>query len=74
VFTSNKRILAQLNLIWGVKGYLYKSNGDTDSTVKEVNQIAREKGYVTDGDSLINLVAMPVADHGKVNTLRVSTA
>ena len=74
VFTSNKRILAQLNLIWGVKGYLYKGNGDTDSTVKEVNQIAREKGYVTDGDSLINLVAMPVADHGKVNTLRVSTA
>lgn len=74
MFTSNKRILAQLNLIWGVKGYLYKGNGDTDSTVKEVNQIAREKGYVTDGDSLINLVAMPVADHGKVNTLRVSTA
>ena len=74
VFTSNKRILAQLNLIWGVKGYLYEGNGDTDSTVKEVNQIAREKGYVTDGDSLINLVAMPVADHGKVNTLRVSTA
>ena len=73
VFTSNKRILAQLNLIWGVKGYLYEGSGSTDDTVKEVNQIAKEKGYVIDGDSLINLVAMPVADHGKVNTLRVST-
>ena len=74
VFTSNKRILAQLNLIWGVKGFLYEGAGSTDDTVKEVNQIAKKKGYVVDGDSLINLVAMPVADHGKVNTLRVSVA
>ena len=72
VFTSNKRILAQLNLIWGVKGYLYEGGGSTDDTVKEVNQIAKKKGYVVDGDSLINLVAMPVADQGKVNTLRIS--
>ena len=73
VFTTNKRILAQLNLIWGVKGYLYEGDGSTDDTVKEVNQIAKEKGYVVEGDSLINLVAMPVADRGMVNTLRVST-
>jgi len=73
VFTSNKRILAQLNLIWGVKGSLYEGDGSTDDTVKEVNQIAKDKGYVVAGDSLINLVAMPVAEHGMVNTLRVST-
>lgn len=73
VFTTNRRILTQLNLIWGVKGYLYEGDGSTDDTVKEVNQIAKEKGYVVEGDSLINLVAMPVADRGKVNTLRVST-
>ena len=73
VFTTNKRILAQLNLIWGVKGSLYEGDGSTDDTVKEVNQIAKEKGYVVEGDSLINLVAMPVADRGMVNTLRVST-
>ncbi|MGB1079920.1 MAG: pyruvate kinase [Flavobacteriaceae bacterium] len=73
VFTTNRRILTQLNLIWGVKGYLYEGDGSTDDTVKEVNQIAVEKGYVVEGDFLINLVAMPVADRGKVNTLRVST-
>jgi len=73
VFTTNRRILTQLNLIWGVKGYLYEGDGSTDDTVKEVNQIAKEKGYVVEGDSLINLVAMPVADRGMVNTLRVST-
>ena len=74
VFTSNKRILAQVNLIWGVKGFLYEGSGSTDDTVKEVNQIAKKKGYVVDGNPLINLVAMPVAERGMVNTLRISTA
>ena len=43
-------------------------------TVKEVNEIAKEKGYVQEGDLIINLVSMPLADRGKVNTLRVSRA
>ena len=74
VFTSNPRILAQLNLLWGVKGRLYEGRGSTDETVKEVNEIAKERGYVKEGDLIINLVAMPLADRGKVNTLRVSRA
>ena len=74
VFTSNPRILAQLNLLWGVKGRFYEGSGSTDDTVKEVNEIAKERGYVEEGDLIINLVAMPLADRGKVNTLRVSKA
>ena len=74
VFTSNPRILAQLNLLWGVKGRLYEGSGSTDDTVKEVNEIAKKKEYVQEGDLIINLVAMPLADRGKVNTLRVSRA
>jgi pyruvate kinase len=40
--------------------------------VGDVNDIAKAKGYVKKGDMLINLAAMPVADKGMVNTLRVS--
>jgi pyruvate kinase len=38
----------------------------------DVNLIAKEKGYVKTGDTLVNLLAMPVANKGMVNTLRVS--
>jgi pyruvate kinase len=72
VFTSNKRILTQLNLLWGVKSYFYDKSVSTDETVTDVNEIAREKGYVQKGDFLINLAAMPIVDKGMVNTLRVS--
>ena len=72
VFTSNKRILSQLNLLWGVKCHYYSRFVSTDETVLDVNQIAKEKGYVKAGDSLVNLLAMPVANKGMVNTLRVS--
>ena len=72
VFTSNKRILSQLNLLWGVKCHYYDRFVSTDETVLDVNQIAKEKGYVKTGDSLVNLLAMPVANKGMVNTLRVS--
>ena len=72
VFTSNKRILSQLNLLWGVKCHYYSRFVSTDETVLDVNQIAKEKGYVKAGDSIVNLLAMPVANKGMVNTLRVS--
>jgi len=72
VYTSNKRILTQLSLLWGVNAYYYDKFVSTDDTVGDINEIAKEKGYVKKGDMLINLAAMPVADKGMVNTLRVS--
>ena len=72
VFTSNRRILTQLNLLWGVKSFYYDKFVSTDDTVTDVNQIARDRGFVDKGDFLINLAAMPVSDKGMVNTLRVS--
>jgi pyruvate kinase len=71
-FTSNKRILARLNLLWGVKAFYYDKYVSTDETVDDVNRIACEKGYVHKGDYLINLAAMPIVDKGMVNTLRVT--
>jgi pyruvate kinase len=46
----------------GVKSYYYDKIVSTDDTVTDVNEIAREKGYVTKGDFLINLAAMPIKE------------
>ena len=72
VYTSNKRILTQLNLLWGVNAFYYDKFVSTDDTVEDINHIAKENGFVQKGDMLINLAAMPVVDKGMVNTLRIS--
>ncbi|MBS4039103.1 MAG: pyruvate kinase [Flavobacteriales bacterium] len=72
VFTSNKNILTQLSLLWGVKSFYYDKYVSTDETVEDVNQFAQDKGFVQKGDMLINLMAMPVAQKGMVNTMRIS--
>jgi pyruvate kinase len=72
VFTSNKRVLTQLSLLWGVRCIYYDNFVSTDKTVEEVNQLAKDKGFVKKNDVVVNLAAMPVKDKGQVNTLRLS--
>ena len=72
VFTSNRRILTQLSLLWGVKSYFYDKDESTDRTVTDINDIAKEKGHVDTGDYIINLASMPITEKGMVNTMRVS--
>lgn len=71
-FSHNRRILAQLSLLWGVDAFYYDSFLSTDETVTDVNNVAKEKGYVKKDDYVINLAAMPVEYKGMVNTLRIS--
>ncbi|MEN8789294.1 MAG: pyruvate kinase [Flavobacteriaceae bacterium] len=72
VFTSNRRILTQLNLLWGVKAFYYDRFVSTDETIEDVNAIACKKGFLDVGDMLISLAAMPIKSKGMVNTLRVT--
>ncbi len=71
-FSTDKRILGKLNLLWGVRAYYYDENLSTDHTVEDINQTIKDLGYVKPGDFVINLTSMPVEERGMVNTLRVT--
>ena len=72
VFTSNKRILTQLNLLWGVKAFFYDGFESTDRTVEQINRIALDNKFLQKGDKIINLTSMPIDKKGMTNTLRIS--
>jgi len=72
VFTSNKRILNRLSLLWGVKAFYYNKFSSTDTTIEEITEIATSEGYISKGDFTISLAAMPIKAKGMVNTLRVN--
>ncbi len=72
VFTNNKRIMTQLGLLWGVTTIYYDKFSSTDETIEDINKIAQNYNFVKQGDMLVNLVAMPVAERGMVNTIKLS--
>ncbi len=71
-FSSNRRILAMLNLLWGVRCFYYDKFVSTDQTVRDIAAIAKEKGFVKKDDFVISLTSTPVKEKGMVNTLRVT--
>lgn len=73
VFSSNKRVLTMLNLLWGVRAFYYDMQKSTDETIIQVNMLAHTHGFVEQGDFVINLNATPAYDGGKTNTLRLTT-
>jgi len=72
VFTSNKRILTQLNLLWGVKAFYYDKRESTDQTIADLNQIGKDQGILQAGDYTITLTSMPLKEKGMVNSLKVT--
>lgn len=73
VFSSNRRVITMLNLLWGVRAFYYDMQKSTDETVIQVNMLTHNYGFVEQGDFVINLNAMPVHYGGKTNTLRLTT-
>ncbi len=73
VFSSNRRVLTMLNLLWGVRAFYYDMQKSTDETIIQVNMLAHTYGYVEAGDFVLNLNATPAYEDGKTNTLRLTT-
>jgi pyruvate kinase len=73
-FTSNKRILNMLNLVWGVRAHYYDKTVSTDHTIADIKHILRSGKYVEKGDLLVNVASMPIADQGMANMLKLSPA
>lgn len=72
VFTSNKSILTQLSLIWGVRGYYYDKTVSTDHTIADIKYLLKKDGTLKEGDLVINIASMPIEAHGNSNMLKLS--
>src|SRR5690554_3740833 len=72
VFTGNKEILTQLNLVWGVRAFYYDKMVSTDHTIADIKYILKEKGFIKEGELVINVASMPIESKGKSNMLRLS--
>jgi len=72
VFTSNRKILTQLNLVWGVRAFFYNKRISTDHTIADIKHLMKDDGYLHSGDVVINVASIPLEDLGGTNMLKLS--
>ncbi len=72
VFTSNKKIITQMNLVWGVKVFFYDKMVSTDQTISDIRYFLKKNDYLKEGDFIINLASMPISEQGMTNMIKLT--
>lgn len=72
IFTSNRKLLNTLSLLWGVRGFYYDKFESTDKTIRDVNQILKAEKLLEPGNVVINTAAIPIEKKGKTNMIKVT--
>ncbi|QQR87912.1 MAG: pyruvate kinase [Flavobacteriales bacterium] len=73
-FTSNPAILSMLNLVWGVRAHFYDKTVSTDHTIADIKLLLRHKKLVNEGELVVNIASIPIAEQGMSNMLKLSVA
>ena len=72
VFSSNKKLLSTLSLVWGVATFYYDKTISTDHTIADIHHLLKSKKLVESGDLIINTASIPLGEGGKTNMLKLS--
>ncbi len=72
MFTSNKQVLSQMSLVWGVEAIFYSKMVSTDHTIADIKYILFKDGKVKDNDFVVHMASMPIKDAGMTNMLKLS--
>src|SRR5574343_1198915 len=60
IFTKEKALVNQLSLSWGVRAFFYDEEESLDSIVTDQIEILKERGFVHQGDVVVNTGSTPV--------------
>jgi len=72
IFTDQESLMRQMSLIWGVNCFFYDKTESIDDTLKHLENILANEGYLKQGDIFITTSAMPLHWKGHTNMMKVS--
>jgi pyruvate kinase len=72
IFTENKKLLNQMGLIWGVRGFYYDRFVSTDQSIEDTKNMLKEIGMVKVGDILVNTGTLPIIRKQRTNMIRLT--
>ena len=71
-FTSNKKLLQQLSLVWGINPYHLNTYNQLNTSVLKSVEILKTEKQLEDGDCVVFVGSTPLSEHGSTNMLKVS--
>jgi len=75
IFTDNRQLLHQLNLVWGIRGFYYEGDpSSTDELITDFRTALIQNNYLQPGDVYINVTSIPVRERRSANTIKLSIA
>ena len=72
IFTKKKSLVNQLSLSWGVRAFYYDEEQSLDDIIFDQINILKERGFLHQGDVVVNTGSTPVHLHLPTNVLKIT--
>ncbi len=72
IFTSNRHLLNQLGLVWGVDVFFYDKFVSTDESIDDIIEILKKEEAVESDDIIVSTASMPITGRGRTNMVKIS--
>lgn len=70
--TDNEIVQKWMSLVWGVRSFVTKTMQSTDTCFQIMEDMLIQNGLVNSGDTIVYTMGIPVLEHGKTDTIKVS--
>ncbi|MDX2061647.1 MAG: pyruvate kinase [Bacteroidia bacterium] len=70
IFSSNRALLTQLSLVWGVRCLYYDRFVGTHETIEDTVAILKANGLVAVGDVVVSTASIPLQARGRTNMVK----
>jgi pyruvate kinase len=72
IFSKEKSLINQLSLSWGVRAFFYDEEESLDDIFSDQIGILKERGFIKEGDVIVNTGSTPVNLHLPTNVLKIT--
>lgn len=73
IFTKEASLVNQLSLAWGIRAFFYDEEDSLDDIIFDQINILKERGFLKQGDVVVNTGSTPVHQHLPTNVLKITT-
>jgi pyruvate kinase len=72
IFTKERTLVNQLSLSWGVRAFFYDEEEGMDEIIEDQIQILKERGFLSEGNVVVNTGSIPIRLHLPTNMLKIT--